>query len=337
MATGLVTWSQTAASNATADSTVNFAEGQAPASLNDSNRALMASAAKWRDDNNGSLATTGTSTAYALTSNQNFAALTAGYSVCFTPNTTNGDTVTLNVDSLGAKPLRSAPGVELFAGTLVEGTPYVATYYTSNSGEWILRDFYGNPYSIPLGGMMPYIGSTAPNSAFVLPYGQAISRTTYATLFSLVGTTYGTGNGSTTFNVPDLRGRTVFGLDNLGGSAASRITAAGGNFDATVLGATGGGQNQTLTTAQVPTGIITFNDNNHSHRYVQDGHGIVGVFVSTSDNSTGTLQSGGAIGTALSSNTESVTTGASITDNAGGGSHPIIPPSIILPFILRVL
>src|SRR5258708_2604472 len=77
--------------------------------------------------------------------------------------------------------------------------------------------------SVPLGGLMPYIGSTAPNTAFVLPFGQAISRTTYATLFSLVSTTFGVGDGSTTFNIPDLRGRVIPGLDNMGGSAASRI------------------------------------------------------------------------------------------------------------------
>jgi hypothetical protein len=63
MATGVVSWSQTAANNATADSTVNYAEGQAPSSLNDSARAAMASVAKFRDDTNGSITTGGTSTA----------------------------------------------------------------------------------------------------------------------------------------------------------------------------------------------------------------------------------------------------------------------------------
>ena len=83
---------------------------------------------------------------------------------------------------------------------------------------------------------MPYVGSTAPNSNFALPFGQAISRATYDPLFALVGTTFGAGDGSTTFNIPDLRGRVAFGLDNMGGSAASRITVAGGNFDGTARG-----------------------------------------------------------------------------------------------------
>jgi microcystin-dependent protein len=80
---------------------------------------------------------------------------------------------------------------------------------------------------IPIGGLLTYIGVSAPNSAFVLPFGQAISRTTYATLFALTGTTFGPGDGSTTFNVPDLRGRAVCGQDNMGGSAAERITVVG--------------------------------------------------------------------------------------------------------------
>lgn len=138
MTTGVFSWSQTAASNATADSTVNWAEGMAPASINDSARAMMASMAKYRDDLNGSITTSGTSTAYTVASNQGLA-LTAGYAVAFIAHVTSGGTTTLSVDSLGAKPLRPAPGVELAAGAIVLGIPYVATYYASNSGEWIVH------------------------------------------------------------------------------------------------------------------------------------------------------------------------------------------------------
>ena len=79
------------------------------------------------------------------------------------------------------------------------------------------RGFYGNPYNVPLAAGLDYWGATAPNSAFAFPTGQAISRTTYAPLFSLFSTTYGSGDGSTTFNLPDKRGRISAAIDPTSG------------------------------------------------------------------------------------------------------------------------
>jgi hypothetical protein len=72
---------------------------------------MMASLAGFRDDIAGAIVTTNTSTAYNLTSYQIFDTLAHmnGQMIAFTPHATNGATVTLNVDGLGAKPLRSAP------------------------------------------------------------------------------------------------------------------------------------------------------------------------------------------------------------------------------------
>lgn len=100
------------------------------------------------------------------------------------------------------------------------------------------------------GFLQPYAGSTAP-SGWVLCYGQAISRTTYATLFAVIGTTYGSGDGSTTFNVPDLRGRTVAGLDNMGGSNANVLTNTYNPNRNTLGGATGEESHQ-LTIPEMP-------------------------------------------------------------------------------------
>ncbi|XSC45842.1 tail fiber protein [Bradyrhizobium sp. RDT10] len=227
----LYKWSKTAENNATADSSINWQEGQAPSSVNDSGRAMMASIAKHRDDIAGAIVTGGTATAYTVTSYEAFDTLTRlnGQIIAFTPHVTNGGTVTLNVDSLGARPVRSAPAAELLAGTLIQGTPYLALYNHSDTAFY-LHGFYGNPYNVPLAAGMDYWGSTAPNSAFAFPVGQAISRTTYATLFALVSTTYGVGDGSTTFNLPDKRGRVSASLDNMGGSTASRLTDAVSGF-----------------------------------------------------------------------------------------------------------
>src|ERR1700742_4577790 len=105
-------WSRTASSNANADASINWAEGMAPSAVNDSARAMMAAAAKYRDDVAATVTTSGTSSAYSFASNQLFDTLAHlhGAMVAFVAHATNGSPVTLNVDGLGAKPLRSAPG-----------------------------------------------------------------------------------------------------------------------------------------------------------------------------------------------------------------------------------
>jgi microcystin-dependent protein len=331
MALPYYNWSTTAASNATADSTVNWAEGMAPSAVNDSGRAMMASTAAFRDDISGAIATGGTSTAYTVTSYQVFDTLAHlnGQIIAFTPHTTNGATVTLNVDTLGAKPLRSAPSVELPAGVLVQGTPYVALYNSSDAAFY-LQGFYGNPYSVPIGGVLPYTGTTAPNSNFVLPYGQAISRTTYSSYFSLVSTTFGSGDGSTTFNVPDLRGRVVAGADGMGGSSAGRLTDAVAGIDA--LGDAGGAQSHTLSTSEMPAHSHGVTDPGHNHGFSNN------PFYGGSQ--TSTPASGGSVSHPSNSQTVSITsntTGISIQNNGGGGAHNNVQPTIVLNYLLRVI
>jgi microcystin-dependent protein len=328
----LYKWSQTASADATADSTINWAEGQSPSSVNDSARAMMAATAKYRDDIAGAIVTGGTSTAYTVSSYEGFDTLAHlnGQMIAFTPHATNGATVALNVDSLGAKPLRSAPGIEILAGTLVQGTPYVATYNNSD-GAFYLHSFYGNPYNIPLGGMMPYLGATAPNSSFVLPYGQAIARTTYATLFSLIGVTFGAGDGSTTFNIIDLRGRIPVPQDNMGGTAAGRITSAGSSLDGTTVGATGGSQNKTLQRSDLPNATInpTVTDPGHVHPGIPAGQTVSNGAGGTITQIAGTTNSGSAV------------TGISVSFNLNGNVTQTLvngmPPSIVVPWILRVI
>lgn len=107
----------------------------------------------------------------------------------------------------------------------------------------------------PAGVVLPFAGSTAP-TGWLLCFGQAVSRTTYAALFTALGTSYGAGDGSTTFALPDLRGRIPGGKDNMGGSAASRLTTAGSGVDGATLGAAGGAQTHILTNGQLPSSAI---------------------------------------------------------------------------------
>lgn len=165
---------------------------------------------------------------------------------------------------------------------------------------------------VPPGTIIDYAGATTP-VGYLLCAGQAVSRSTYARLFTAIGTLWGSGDGSTTFNVPDLRGMSVFGKDNMGGTAANRITVAGGNIDGTVLGNFGFLQNITITQANLPNitlplTSITVVDPGHHHTYnisIQQG-----------------FQSGNSGGNMMSS-TSGTTTGNSTTGITLSGNVPL--------------
>ena len=91
---------------------------------------------------------------------------------------------------------------------------------------------------VPTGAIMAWITESAPDG-WLLCDGGEVSRTTYAKLFSVISTTYGSGDGSTTFNVPDLRGRFALGKDNMGGTSANRASEA----EADTLGGVEGNEN----------------------------------------------------------------------------------------------
>lgn len=181
-----------------------------------------------------------------------------------------------------------------------------------------------NAAAVPSGAIQPFAGNSAP-SGWLLCYGQAVSRTTYSALFGACGTTFGAGDGSTTFNLPDLRGRSVFGLDNMGGSAANRITSGGSNLSGVTLGATGGDQNY----AQHSHGVT---DPTHDHSFTFPTHG-------NGANVNDTISTGDADVTppypyTFSDTTGSAATGISI-NNAGIGNSANVPPAMIVLYIIK--
>ena len=160
--------------------------------------------------------------------------------------------------------------------------------------------------AVPVGVVQMWAGEAAP-AGWLLCQGQAVSRTTYAALYAVCGTAYGTGDGSSTFNLPDLRARMPIGL------------SGSGAFNA--LGNAGGEENHTLTTAEMPS---------HKHP----------VTAGTNMPTLGVWPTNMAAGTgwrAISSTTGSDgTLGVVSASNTGGGSaHNNMPPYMVVNFIIR--
>ena len=164
-----------------------------------------------------------------------------------------------------------------------------------------------------IGAVVAYAGGSAP-TGWLFCFGQNVGRTTYAQLFGVIGTTYGVGDGSTTFGLPDLRGRVPFGLDNMGGSAASRLTGAQtGGLNANALGNTGGEQGHTDTSTEMPV-----HAHSTSHSFPGDGAVI-------------DIGTGGSF--ALSAGTAATVDNTTASAGAGG-AHNNVPPGIALNYMI---
>lgn len=131
-------WSQTANTNAQADSSINYREGQSARSLNNSARAMMAAIAKYRDDSSGDLVTAGTDTAFTVTTNQTITELVDGFAITVRMDDTNGVDATLNVDSTGDKPIAGVYGTAIPEGALPEGSIHTFVYNATDE-KWIVH------------------------------------------------------------------------------------------------------------------------------------------------------------------------------------------------------
>jgi microcystin-dependent protein len=268
------------------------------------------------------------SSSFALSTNeQNYVIVaTASITVSLLPAATAGDGfAAIIVNQSGGSVTIDPDGSETIngAGTLVLADGESTSIHTDGS-DWFSTSGYVADGSVTTdklafgitGMVVPYAGSAAP-TGWLLCYGQAVSRTTYLDLFNTIGDTYGAGDGSTTFNLPDLRGRSVFGVDNMGGSAANRVTSGVSGITATTLGASGGDENMQQHNH-------TLTDPGHSHGMVQrTGFGSGGTAVVSSSGTASTNY-----------NTNGATTGISIAQ-AGSGSSENMPPAIVLNYVIK--
>ena len=126
-------WSKTAASNASADGAIGWAEGQAPSSVNNSARSMMAAIAKMRDDIGGQIVSTGSSNEYTLSTNQGLAAHANGVFVTFRADKTSTGAATTTIDGLTQKNILRANGDATESGDIVSGSVYDLVYSTTAS------------------------------------------------------------------------------------------------------------------------------------------------------------------------------------------------------------
>lgn len=371
LAENAFSWSITASSNDVADPAVPWPEGMLPGAVNNAARALMAGVARLIADLNGTIATGGSAGSYTITSNSGHTALTNGILVSARASATNTAGATLNFNTLGAKSIRvMAAGAEasIAAGQIVSGGTYQFRYDTaanSAAGGWVLLNPEPDPTMlVSVGDIKLYpVSTNTPPTGWLMCSGATISRTTFAALFAVIGETYGAGDGSTTFKIPDFRGRTPFGKDNLGGvAAANRLTTASG-VDGQTIGAAGGLETIVLDSTMIPShthaGTTSSGGVDHTHNggtgnnNVDHSHTVAPGTPSTTNGTftgPGSTGWGGAVGTATTSGQSAVHQHAFTTDPAsaflhthtfttgstgGGLLHNNMPPAIVQNFCIK--
>lgn len=212
---------------------------------------------------------------------------------------------------------------------------------------------WAQPASVPTGALMPFIGAdrNVP-SGWVLAAGGTIgdassgattrANADTASLWTLLYTSWPdaqapvsggrrTGaavdfNAHKTIRLPDLRGRVAAGKDDMGGTAAGRLTAAGSGVAGTTLGAAGGAETHRLTGGQMPR---------HSHHVIDAGH-VHEVLTRADLVNTGRAGAHASGPSALGQTTQSATTGITIDNSGGGEAHNNTPPTIVLNYIIKL-
>lgn len=188
---------------------------------------------------------------------------------------------------------------------------------TNDALIWSGSAWIASPLT-PVAAVIAYAGSAAP-TGWLLCDGSAVSRTTYSDLFAVISTTYGVGDGSTTFNLPDLTGRVVAGKE----SSASRLTSGGSGVDGATLGAAGG--DEALAAHTHGAGSFAAASHTHDIPTIQEGAGASNGYYYT-PSLDATDQATAASGALSVSGTSAST---------GGGSSGNVQPTIILNYIIK--
>ena len=181
-------------------------------------------------------------------------------------------------------------------------------------------------FAMPTGAVIPYAGPVPP-SGWQFACGQLVGRTdpVYAGLFSVIGTTFGAGDGSTTFKLPDLRGMVPGGRVNMDGTDRGNLTGA------TTVGVNLGNENIILSIDTMPS---------HNHGIVDPGHshGINASGYTGRNTGLGGVGTGGLMDPQqpAATSTDPATTGISTQAMGNGNGHYNVQPTIILNYLIKL-
>ena len=174
--------------------------------------------------------------------------------------------------------------------------------YIGNTNKQLKDLLVSDGDTLPIGSIIPYGSSTTPSN-WLKCDGSAVSRTTYSELFSVIGTLYGSGDGSTTFNLPNLKGKVTIGQDTT-------------DSDFNTIGKTGGEKEHILNVYEMPA-------HNHNLNAFTSGSGSTGRFTGTYEWSS------------TSSDTEGTRWIGDTVYAGGGQAHNNIPPYIVSNYIIK--
>lgn len=234
----------------------------------------------------------------------------------------------------------SAPSVPLAAQWWADTTNNVMKFRNNANDAWIeLFELDTGTIvqpvtveAVPVGTIVAWPGLFVPEK-WHLCDGSVLNRTDYPGLFNALGTRFNTGGEtSTQFRLPDLRGRSIFGRDNMGGTAAGRVTQGVSGVDGETIGARGGDQRlqQHTHVAFSPPHTHSLADPGHTHQTWGLGtNGNFGIGGSSAyPNSTSNVSVSGT-GISISSTSVTVT-----VEQAGNGTSQNMPPSMILNYMI---
>jgi microcystin-dependent protein len=284
-------WSTISADNGNSDAAINWSEGQPPSTVNNSARTMMQRVKELLNDLGGIAIVSGTANALTLAASSAFTSYQDGLRVSFRAVTKNTTTATLNVNSLGAKRIVQFTGAgegPLSGGELQPACIYEAVYSTAlngSAGAWLLLN--PTPAQTEVTGVIKAFGGAAVPVGYLSCNGAAVSRSTYSALFSAISTAWGAGNGTTTFNVPDLRNDFLRGAsstltvgtkqsDDLKGHTHTGTTTNSGAHSHPIRGSVGDASNNEwvkLSGSSNTDDVNTASSGAHSHPFTTNSTG----------------------------------------------------------------